>query len=115
MSFNYVSNTSVHSVPGDLYKLDKTTFANATDYPPNACFHNNLPSGLQNSTKCKAESAAFLSFPHFHLADPSFADKLAPGSVNPNAERHESRIVLEPVRLMMMMKMIDSQAYFVPY
>jgi len=67
-------------------------------FPPNECFDNYLPSGVQNATHCKADSPAFLSFPHFHLADDFFRDQFDPeyNPINPVADLHESRMVLEP-------------------
>ena len=88
----------MHSVPSLVYKLDETTFANGTVHPPNQCFHNNLPTGVQNNTKCQRDSPSFLSFPHFYHADPFYVDQFTEGSLSPSAEKHESKIVMEPVR-----------------
>lgn len=97
LSFNYKGRAEVHSVASLVYKLDETTFANGTVHPPNQCFHNNLPSGVQNNTKCQRDSPSFLSFPHFFHADPFYVDQFTEGSLRPSAEKHESKIVLEPV------------------
>eukprot|EP00095_Tigriopus_kingsejongensis_P012252 maker-scaffold472_size162276-snap-gene-0.29 protein:Tk12252 transcript:maker-scaffold472_size162276-snap-gene-0.29-mRNA-1 annotation:"hypothetical protein DAPPUDRAFT_303163" len=97
LSFNFKGKQSIENVPGLMYKLDETTFANETVYPPNYCFHNNLPSGVQNSTQCKQDSPAYISFPHFYQADPFFQSQFQDGSIQPDGDRHESRIVLEPL------------------
>ncbi len=41
------------SVSTRVFMLDETTFANASVNPDNSCFHNQLPTGVQNSTMCK--------------------------------------------------------------
>ncbi|XP_059095164.1 protein croquemort-like isoform X1 [Tigriopus californicus] len=97
LSFNFKGKSKVENVPGLLYKLDETTFANESTYAPNYCFNNNLPTGVQNSTQCKQDSPAYISFPHFYQADPYYQNQFQDGSIQPEGDLHESRIVLEPV------------------
>ena len=37
-----------------------------------------LPNGLLNVSSCKFDSAAYVSLPHFHLADPDLLDQFHP-------------------------------------
>ena len=98
LTFIYKGDTAVHGLKGRVYELDELTFANGTIHPPNECFHNNLPSGLQNNTRCKMKSPAFISFPHFLHADSYYSSRFKSDSFKPDPGKHGSRIVLEPVR-----------------
>ena len=86
----------INQIPGKVYELPTTTFANGTVHPPNQCFENNLPSGVHNATYCKAEkSPLFISFPHFYGADPYFIDQFdSRSNFRPNKDEHGSRVVL---------------------
>ena len=56
-----------------------------------------LPNGLLNVSKCKFDSAAYVSFPHFYLADPALLDQFHPDSdLNPNEEEHSAYLSLMP-------------------
>lgn len=70
------------------------SFANGTVYPENSCFGNNLRTGVQNVTQCKVKSPAFVSRPHFHLADPYYAEQFQYG-VHSDPNLHESFFWLE--------------------
>lgn len=89
----------VENMPGIVYELPVSTFANESIYPQNWCFENNLPSGVLNATYCKEDkSPLFISFPHFYGADPYFISKFDPKSdFRPSKEKHGSRMVLLPV------------------
>ena len=51
---------------------------------------------MQNVTQCKMKSPAFLSRPHFHLADPSYAAQFQSG-LRADPERHDSHFLIEPL------------------
>ena len=56
-----------------------------------------LPNGLLNVSKCKFDSAAYVSFPHFYLADPALLDQFHPESdLAPNEAEHSSYITILP-------------------
>ncbi len=102
LTYHYFGqNEDVHGIPGKIYELPTTTFANGSVYPPNSCFDNNLPSGLHNATFCKAKkSPLFLSFPHFYGADDFYVNQLDTRSnFQPNKRQHGSRMVVLPVLL----------------
>jgi len=82
-------------IPAIKYQLEEESFANGTVCPENTCFGNNLRTGVQNVTQCKVKSPAFVSRPHFHLADPFYAEQFQFG-VHPDPNLHESSFWLEP-------------------
>ena len=49
----------------------------------------------QNVTRCKMDSPAFVSRPHFHLADPFYREQFQYG-VRPRAGDHDSSFWVEP-------------------
>ena len=56
-----------------------------------------LPNGLLNVSKCKFDSAAYVSLPHFHLADPALLDQFDPESdLAPRDEEHSSYLSILP-------------------
>ena len=50
---------------------------------------------MQNVTQCKMESPAFVSRPHFHLADPFYREQFQNG-VQPVEGVHDSSFWVEP-------------------
>ncbi|XP_015598591.1 protein croquemort isoform X2 [Cephus cinctus] len=52
------------------------------------------PMGLINITACRYGAPGFVSLPHFHKADPILRDQVV--GVNPDDEKHNFYIVLEP-------------------
>jgi len=81
-------------IPAIKFQLLEESFANGTVYPENSCFGNNLRTGVQNVTQCKVKSPAFVSRPHFHLADPYYAEQFQYG-VHSDPNLHESFFWLE--------------------
>ena len=66
--------------------------------PDNWCFCSGgvcNPSGVVNSSTCRFGAPAFVSFPHYYLADSFFQNQVE--GLNPNKEDHEFHIDLEPV------------------
>ena len=56
-----------------------------------------LPNGLLNVSACKYDSPAYVSFPHFYLADPALLDQFHPESdLKPNEEQHSAYLSLMP-------------------
>ena len=89
-----------NGLTGRKYVMNESVFANASVNPDNLCFENNLPSGLQNVTLCKAKDnkgvPLFLSLPHFFAADPAYVEQFASGSdLSPSPNRHQSSMILE--------------------
>lgn len=91
-----------NGVKGLDYWMDENVFANESVHSFNACFENNLRSGLQNISLCKSQgglaSPIFLSLPHYYAADSFYLQQFAQGSeISPDRHLHLPRIVLEPV------------------
>jgi len=88
--------SSVHGVPVTKFQMDPSNFANSSSCPDNQCYNNNLPTGVQNVTQCKAKSPVFVSRPHFYLADQSYLQQFQDG-LSPDQEKHDSAFWLEPL------------------
>lgn len=71
-------------------------FSNKTDNPDNWCFDSHTPSGVFDTSSCRYGTPAFISFPHFYLADPYYLNQV--DGLNPQKELHEFHIDLEPVQ-----------------
>ena len=59
-------------------------------------FFQPLINGLLNVSACKFQAPAYVSYPHFYLADPILLDQFEEGSLNPDVNKHESYLSLEP-------------------
>jgi len=125
--FNYKEETEVEGIKGYKYWLDQGFIGNATYNETNSCYnphpdlvqqpkdvHNNgmdipeirpiegavdlgLYNGLLNVTACKFNAPAFVSFPHFYLADPALREAFDNSSdFWPNEAEHESYISILP-------------------
>jgi hypothetical protein len=89
-------------------------FDNGTKYPEKRCFctKNQLigttdssasveecvPSGVRGISKCRFGAPAFVSFPHFYKADPSYLSAIK--GLYPRQNLHEFYITVEPVSFM---------------
>ena len=59
----------------------------------------NLPNGLLNVSACKYNSPAYVSLPHFYLADAALLDQFHPDSdLRPSQEHHSAHLSLMPVQ-----------------
>jgi len=96
LHFTKSGSSSVHGIPATKFQLDPTNFANSTNCPGNVCYNNNLPTGVQNVTLCKAKSPVFVSRPHFYLADQSYIQQFQYG-LSPDPHKHNSAFWLEPM------------------
>ena len=55
-----------------------------------------LINGLLNVSACKFQAPAYVSYPHFYLADNNLIDQFEDGSLKPDPELHESFLSLDP-------------------
>lgn len=90
-----------HGVTGSKWIGDYRVFDNGVRYEPNQCFctadHTECPDlrpGVYNVSDCRFGAPVFISYPHFYLADPSYAEAI--DGLNPSKEKHEFSMVLEP-------------------
>lgn len=84
---------------GSKWIGDERVFDNGVQYPPNACFCTgsdcpDMKPGVLNVSDCQYGLPAFVSYPHFYLADPSYND--AVDGLNPSKEKHEFSITIDP-------------------
>ena len=97
MSATY-ENTTVHEgLTGVKYISDNTIFDNGTKVDSRLCYYDreNIPSGTLNISLCKWGAPAFISLPHFYLADPIYRENI--DGMKPSKEKHELSISIEPV------------------
>jgi len=115
--FNFKEETEVSGIHGYKYWLDDMFIGNATTNSSNSCYNPqpdmvinypeakafneslNMPliNGLLNVSSCKFDSAAYVSFPHFYMADPLLLDQFDERSdLNPNEEEHSSYLTIMP-------------------
>ena len=80
------------------YAGTENMFASVEKNPDNWCFCSGgvcNPSGVTNSSTCRFGSPAFVSFPHYYLADPFFQNQVE--GLNPQQDLHEFHVDLDPV------------------
>lgn len=96
LDLEYDSKLDKHGLVGRKYIGTDRIFDNGTKYPETACFSHQdiLPSGVLNVSLCRFGAPAFVSYPHFYLADPSYAAKIS--GMMPDPEKHKFFIALEP-------------------
>ncbi|CAL4061424.1 unnamed protein product [Meganyctiphanes norvegica] len=84
----------------EMYRYwgDNRTFSNGSTLPENECYcvkGTCAPTGLLNAESCRFGSPAFISYPHFYLADP-WAKSNIEGIRDPNPEKDIFYIDLIP-------------------
>ncbi|XP_059617325.1 protein croquemort-like [Phlebotomus argentipes] len=86
---------------GNRWVADERVLDNGWKYPPAACYCTADPSacpdllpGVLNVSSCQFGAPAFMSFPHFYLADSSYSDAIA--GLNASREEHEFYMALQP-------------------
>lgn len=97
MSLTYENATSYKGIRGARYISDSTILDNGTNVPSRKCYcvGECIPSGALNISLCKWGAPAFISLPHFYLADPSYRNNIK--GMKPNKEKHEISLSIEPV------------------
>lgn len=93
----YSNRTTFKDLEGSRYVGDNTMLDNGKNVTSRKCYCPNGdcgPSGTLNISSCKFGAPAFVSMPHFYLADPSYTEAIT--GMFPNKEKHELSIVLEP-------------------
>ena len=95
--FDYEKSINHHGIKGRRYTAGSRALDNGTLYDEKKCFATNeeMPSGLINITACNYDFPMFMSFPHFYGSDESYSDAVE--GLQPEKEKHESFITLEPV------------------
>ncbi|RZC38035.1 CD36 domain containing protein, partial [Asbolus verrucosus] len=85
-----------YGIKGHKYAGDERLFDNGTKYENMACFSPGevLRSGLRNISACKFGSPAFVSYPHFYLADPYYRETI--DGMHPDKTKHQFFVSIEP-------------------
>ncbi|XP_054003182.1 protein croquemort-like [Hylaeus anthracinus] len=100
ITVSYENTTVQEGLSGVTYVSDDTIFDNGTKVPWRKCYCESerhkecIPSGALNISLCKWGAPAFISLPHFYLADPSYRENIE--GMEPNKKKHELSISLEP-------------------
>lgn len=97
MSVTYETITSHEGLTGVKYTSDNTILDNGTIVDSRLCYYEkeHVPSGVLNISLCKWGAPAFISLPHFYLADPFYRENI--DGMEPSKEKHELSISIEPV------------------
>lgn len=87
-------------IDGYRWTADDRVFDNGQKYPEAACYctgHDcpDLMAGVMNVSDCRYGAPAFVSFPHFYLADESY--RSAVDGMFPSAEKHDFEMAIEPL------------------
>ncbi|KAL3278580.1 hypothetical protein HHI36_016125 [Cryptolaemus montrouzieri] len=87
---------TVNGIKGNKYIATEKLFDNGTKYKENACFSPGepVPSGVRNISECKFKAPAFISLPHFYLADEYYRNAVE--GMKPDPENHSLYLVIEP-------------------
>lgn len=101
VTVKYDSEYEKFGIKGYKWIGDDSVFDNGRKYPEMSCFCTassescpDLYSGVFNASSCKFGAPAFISYPHFYLADPHYRNTI--DGMNPSKEKHEFSIVMEP-------------------
>lgn len=90
-------NTTVHKgLSGVRYISDELMLDNGQKVPWRKCYCTDqcIPSGALDISRCKWNAPAFISMPHFYLADESYRENIT--GMSPDKKKHEIQIAIEP-------------------
>lgn len=93
----YKEDIVFKGIHGRRYIAQANIFDNGTTYAKMSCFRHpsdHLASGVRNVSDCKFHAPAFLSFPHFYTADPSYTQPFE--GMNPDPKKHQLDLALHP-------------------
>lgn len=101
VTVQYDSKYSKYGINGYKWIADDKVFDNGIKYPEMSCYCSSnvescpdLLSGVFNASSCKFGAPAFVSFPHFYLAEKNYRTNIE--GMNPNKEKHEFYVSMEP-------------------
>ena len=107
LKLDYVEDVEDGLVQSYRFAGSQRTFANTSENADNWCFATggvNNPSGIFNASTCRYGAPAFISFPHYYLADPYYLDQVE--GLEPDQDRHQFHIDLEPVNIIIPYKIV---------
>lgn len=101
VTVKYDSKISKFDINGYKWVADEKVFDNGVKYPDMACYClsdevscPDLLPGVFNASACKFDAPAFVSFPHFYLADKNYISKI--DGMSPDKDKHEFYVSMEP-------------------
>lgn len=98
MTISRTNDSTFLGVTGHTFVATEATFDNGTNVASRACYCSEEfcpPSGLLDVSECKFNAPAYVGLPHFHLADPSYAEAVT--GLDPPSENDSFQLTLEPV------------------
>lgn len=113
LTFERIGKTTRHGISVQKFSLSDQIFDNGTVCKvglwlhfftwllylhlrqENKCYHNDLPTGVQNVSTCKMKAPAYLSRPHFEKADGFYARQFQIG-IHPETSQRDSYFLIEP-------------------
>jgi hypothetical protein len=102
VTMRYESGFEKYGINGYKWVGDESVFDNGQRHPEMACYCisdeeqcPDLKSGVFNASACKFGAPAFVSYPHFYLADPAYLSMVS--GLKPDKEEHEFFIAMEPM------------------
>lgn len=101
VTLKYDSDFSMHGIDGYKFIADESVFDNGRKFPDMECYCSaeqascpDLLPGVFNASSCKFGAPAFVSFPHFYLADETYRSSIE--GMDPRREEHEFSLAMEP-------------------
>nr|WAB51700.1 scavenger receptor 14 [Harmonia axyridis] len=93
---DFVGKSTVHGIEGYRFEVGDSLLDNGTIIPGNECFCADqcMRYGVFPATLCKGHANNFLSLPHFHKADPYYANLVE--GMKPDPKKHNFYLVVEP-------------------
>ncbi|XP_035232858.1 scavenger receptor class B member 1-like [Stegodyphus dumicola] len=97
LTFNYTRDVTHYGILSKRFEATYEIFANGSENPNNYCFdvQPGLASGVLDVSPCQFGAPVLISFPHFHMADPSYLKTI--NGLQPNGEHHKSYVDVDPV------------------
>ncbi|XP_066248766.1 protein croquemort [Euwallacea similis] len=89
------NGSGIHEgIEGNNYIGMVDAFDNGTHFESTKCFASGMPTGVRSVSACKFNAPAYMSFPHFYLADPIYRHDV--DGMNPKPKKHTATLMLEP-------------------
>ncbi|XP_052865198.1 scavenger receptor class B member 1 [Anopheles cruzii] len=87
----------VDGIKAYWFSIQENAFESSLDDPYTSCYCRNnkcLPKGLGDLSPCWYNIPVAVSLPHFYKGDPSLAQAI--DGLNPNKEKHDAVIIMQP-------------------
>ncbi|XP_047356579.1 protein croquemort isoform X1 [Vespa velutina] len=97
VTLTYDNESLYQGLEGSKFISSITTLDNGDNVKSRKCYCKNKPcepSGVLDVSRCKYGAPAFISLPHFYLADNSYGKAVK--GLEPSKEKHETFVIIEP-------------------